>query len=65
VAEPTVESICAEFPVQILSHNGTHYAKFVGMTVIAVSPDTTELREQVQEFFTRYKRNIVRSGKED
>lgn len=55
--EPTIDEIRREFPdAEVSAANGMCYAKVSGMTVIAAAPDTQQLREQLQEYFDRTRR---------
>jgi hypothetical protein len=50
--EPTIDEINREFPdAEAFTHNGMCYAKLTGIIVIAAAPSTSELREQIREYF--------------
>jgi hypothetical protein len=49
--EPTIDEINREFPgAEAFTHNGMCYAKLTGI-VIAAAPSTSELREQINDYF--------------
>jgi hypothetical protein len=52
--EPTIDEINREFPdAEAFTHNGMCYAKLTGIIVIAAAPTTTDLREQIRDYFSR------------
>jgi hypothetical protein len=52
--EPTIDEINREFPgAEAFTRNGMCYAKLAGIIVIAAAPSTSELREQMREYFGR------------
>jgi hypothetical protein len=52
--EPTIDEINSEFPdAEAFTHNGMCYAKLTGIIVIAAAPTTTDLREQMRDYFGR------------
>jgi hypothetical protein len=52
--EPTIDEINREFPdAEAFTHNGMCYAKLTGIIVIAAAPSTSELREQIREYFSQ------------
>jgi hypothetical protein len=57
--QPTLDEINREFPdaLAFTAHNGTHYARAVGITVIAAAPTTAELRDQLADYFSRMQRS--------
>jgi len=61
---PTIESICEEFPVSVLrrTDTGLLYASYTGPLIIAIAPDTHALREQVAGFISYYRRNMITLG---
>lgn len=49
-----IDEINREFPdAEAFTCNGMYYAKLTGIIVIAAAPTTTELREQVRDYFDR------------
>jgi hypothetical protein len=53
-SEPTIDDINREFPdAEAFASNGMCYAKLAGIIVIAAAPGTSELREQIREYFER------------
>jgi hypothetical protein len=51
--EPTIDEINREFPdAEAFTRNGMCYAKLTGIIVIAAAPTTSELREQIREYFS-------------
>jgi hypothetical protein len=52
--QPSIESINREFPdaLAFTADNGSHYARAVGISVIAAAPTTAELREQLADYFS-------------
>jgi hypothetical protein len=56
--EPTIDEINREFPdAEAFAYNGMCYAKLTGIIVIAAAPDTSELREQIRDYFDRTRRH--------
>jgi hypothetical protein len=52
--EPSIDEINQEFPdAQAFTRNGMCYAKLTGIIVIAAAPSTSELREQIRDYFSR------------
>jgi hypothetical protein len=52
--EPDIDEINREFPdAEAFTCNGMYYAKLARIIVIAAAPTTTELREQVRDYFDR------------
>ena len=52
-SELTVDEINGEFPdVEAFGYNGMYYAKLSGV-VIAADADTSELREQICDYYAR------------
>jgi hypothetical protein len=56
--QPTIDDINREFPSvrAFTADNGSHYARAVGVTVIAAAPTTAELRDQLADYFDRAQR---------
>jgi hypothetical protein len=52
--EPAIVDINREFPdAEAFTHNEMCYAKLGGIIVIAAAPSTSELREQMRDYFHR------------
>jgi hypothetical protein len=52
--EPTLDEINREFPdAEAFTRNGMCYARLCGIIVIAAAPSTSELCEQMREYFTQ------------
>jgi hypothetical protein len=56
--QPSIESINREFPdaLAFTADNGSHYARAVGISIIAAAPTVAELREQLADYFSRMQR---------
>lgn len=56
--EPTIDEINREFPdAEAFTSNGMCYAKRAGIIVIAAAPGTSELREQIRDYFEHARRS--------
>jgi hypothetical protein len=52
ISQPTIDEINREFPdVEAFTNNGMCYARLTGSIVIAAAPKTSELREQIRDYF--------------
>jgi hypothetical protein len=56
--QPSIADINDEFPGAraFTADNGSHYARAVGIVVIAAAPTTAELRDQLADYFERLNR---------